>query len=292
MAIEPNNPPLPDSAWHDMSLADPHHGRVHYSQSRATLSVTNFWGNPGVSPYAANTPNDGIILDPSLCGNDFWNRQAMDFNQQILHAGPWGNQYIGSSFRGANMPAQGTNSFAEGIYYLDWPPISSPQYIPLPQVANEFGSDCADSSYLSFPLSSHYIPPPATGETEGEESSSRCGKRRRRASRSNTDRGENGDQSASQTQPSENEQRRSTRSKKVAPARLAQRLGPPEQTSAVTASARGKGAQLSQLGQKKAFYGDRMGDDHKPKAEVKVEKDEHGRRRLYGWVDNEWSMPL
>ena len=67
-------------------------------------------------------PNDSITLDPSLRGNDFWNRQGLEFNQQILQAASWGNQFIGSSFRGTNMPAQGTNRVTEGIYYPDCPP--------------------------------------------------------------------------------------------------------------------------------------------------------------------------
>ena len=228
MAIEPNNPPLHDSVRNGTSLAEPHHGRVHYSQSRATLSVTNFWGGPGVSPYATNTPNDGIILDPSLCGNDFWDRQAMDFNQQILHAAPWGNQYIGSSFRGANMPAQGTNPFTEGINDPYYTHRSTLQYIPGPQVADEFGLDHTNFPHYPSVLSIPYISPPATGDVEEVESCAKRGRRRRLAPRSDAHRHSNIDQSASQSQHFEKEQIRSSRPRKAAPPHHASGLHPRE----------------------------------------------------------------
>lgn len=275
MAIEPSNPPLPDRARHDMSLADPHHGMVHYGQSQATYLVTNSWGGHGVSPYAANTANDGIILDPTLRGNDFWSRQAMKSNQQMLQAASWGNQYIGSSFRGTNMPAQGTNRVTEGIYYPDYPPISSLQYIPCPQVANKFGSDYASSFYTPSPPYIPLLNPNEHGKSQ-PSGSERDAHRHGQASEEGT----------SVTQRSE-KRRRSARIEKAAPAQSAQGPGPVEPRGAATASTRGRSTQLSQLGQKKARFGDRMGDDHKPKSEIKVE---HG--IMYGLVDNEWSMPF
>lgn len=198
-----------------MSLTEPHHGMIHYHQSQATFLMTNTWGGNGVSPYAANMPDDGITLDPSLRANDFWNRHALEFNQPIFQAGPWGNQYIGPSFRGTNMPAQGTNRFTEGIYYPDHPPRSSLQYISTPQVANEFRSDRTSFPYYTPIASKHYIPPPA-GAVENAESCTGNGKRKCRESTSDAHRHEDLGQSVHEDQHSMQKQMISTRPKKAA----------------------------------------------------------------------------
>ena len=145
MAIEPDNYILHGYAQHNMLQAQPDHRILQYNQSRATLSATNFWGTPGVSPYAAspyaaNNVDDSLTLDPSLRGNNFrGGNQSLDCYQQSFHASSFGSQYVGSSSRGINMPAQGAKNITEGIYYPYYTPGSSLQYIPRPQSANELG---------------------------------------------------------------------------------------------------------------------------------------------------------
>ena len=72
-----------------------------------------------------------------------------------------------SAAYGTNMPAQGTNSVIEGIYYPDYTPRFSPQYIPLLQVTNELGSGCPKSPDHPFTFCPQYIPLSTTSEVEG-----------------------------------------------------------------------------------------------------------------------------
>ena len=133
MAIEPDNYILHGYAQHNMLQAQPDHRILQYNQSRATLSATNFWGTPGVSPYAAspyaaspyaaslyaaNNVDDSFTLDSLLRGNNFrGSNQSLHCYQQLLRASPLANQYVGSSPQLTNMPAQGANNVTGGIYY-------------------------------------------------------------------------------------------------------------------------------------------------------------------------------
>ena len=92
MSMDPDTYILHGSGQQNMLLIQPHNRLVYYSQTQATSLVTNVWGGSGVTPYAANNPDDNITFDPSLPGNNFWNsNHSVDCYQPLLHASPFGN---------------------------------------------------------------------------------------------------------------------------------------------------------------------------------------------------------
>ena len=133
MAIEPNSHLLLGSEQHNMLPVQPGHGLFHYSQSQATSLATSVWGSSGTSSYAANRLDGGLTLDPALRENNFSSStQSQRCYQQLPQASAFGNQYIGSSFRETNVPAQGTNNVAKGIYYPGYLPyVLSSIYISI-----------------------------------------------------------------------------------------------------------------------------------------------------------------